>query len=154
MSLTRIGTGSHPFQAGGISPSASWKRDIIDIIAMCIRPPPAENSSERCLNEVYCDRKIVVVGDFNAKLSKSEEDRTIAFLEFSWDSGLSAARDSELSAFNGQMGSSVIDVFATDLPYLVVQGLKYNVLEGKLMSITLGSPCVSQMSLRPAIPPD
>lgn len=114
----------------------------LDVVAMYIRPDPAETTLdlveklEQCIGKVFRAKKTLLLGDFNAKMNRPEETRTIAFLETLRNFGLHVINDPNFLTFNGPMGSSAIDVFATNLPRkrIEFQGTSQRLAEDDLLS--------------------
>lgn len=116
--------------------------ELVSVIAMYARPAGAENTTElieklvRCLELIPRDGKAVIAGDFNVRLDKPDDSRTIAFTETLSEFGFWIANDPTMFTFNGPMGSSTIDLFATNLTSDKVefQGANHPLAEGERLT--------------------
>lgn len=93
----------------------------INVIALYVRPAPVEGTGElvekltTCIQRLDWYRPTIIAGDLNARLDKPTDNRTIALIDILADLGFWIATDPTVATFEGAMGSSVIDIFATNL---------------------------------------
>ena len=92
-----------------------------NLLAAYVRPPKVEPTSYliekllRGLNSVRPSDPLIIAGDFNTRLDLPDSPRTIALLETFADLGCWVANDTSRPTFENHRGSSIIDIFATNM---------------------------------------
>ena len=94
----------------------------LNIVACYVRPHPVEDTPHMIEKIATCfcllDRRIptLLAGDLNSRLDLPNNPRTSALISSLHDLGCSVMNDPRMPTFENHMGTSVIDLFATDLP--------------------------------------
>lgn len=132
------------------------KGDRINVVARYIQPPKGNDETvldeklTQCL-QLVCDRGITVLaGDFNVRYDRPDDRSTISFIKTITDFGLWIPNDPQECTSNFAMGSSTIDLFATNLPREEVSynGSRNSLCEGGLLT----NHVPVSISIRPSHP--